>query len=651
MKEMIETRGQPRTLRSKRMRALLFLAAGGRCRRCGRELGPDWQADHIVPWSVTHRTNVHEMAALCACCNREKGARMLRRHQRDFETICKKIAGGEQVDRLIVSVTPGGGKSLLPVIAASILIPSRADAICWVVPRQSLQLQGEYVFIEPDKRVLVPHNHNIRISTNDVDPSRGLSGYITTYQALQSDMGLNAQEFGRKRYILILDEPHHMEDTGLWHGAVDPLVRRAVLTVFMSGTWERGDGRKVAYVPYAIAPGGLVLDIPVTTGQTFNRYGFVAYGRQDALREHAIKPLRFFNLNGQVRWIDRNGQERSADSLYGCAEETPDALYTALNTAYAFQLLDQCVRDWRSYSARKPTSKMLVIAPKISRARQFLKHLAGLGIHRANIATSDDPTAASEAIRRYKLPNADPGALDVLVTVAMAYEGLDVPQITHIALLTQIRSRPWIEQALARGVRVDPDAGPYEEQFGYVYGPDDSLLRACIDAILLEQEPFVKDREVRATEDGNGADEDGQTERPVIMPMWGQATDARLRDMADGSAIDARETQRLREVMGRHLPGAWLDPILLKRMIEDYAASPDGDAEVAARPQTASESELQLRTQIDGYIKRFEASHSLSFGTINKEAFAHFQKRRADMTEPDLRKLWVWLQDYYAVSA
>jgi superfamily II DNA or RNA helicase len=640
-----------RTLRSKRLRAALFLAANGRCRRCGKELGADWQADHVIPWSVTHRTNIHEMAALCARCNREKGARMLRKHQREFATLCEKIVGGEKLDRLIVSVTPGGGKSLLPVIAASILIPSIADAICWVVPRQSLQIQAEYVFIEPDKRVLIPHNHNIRISTNEVDPSRGLSGYVTTYQALQSDIGLNAKEFERRRYILILDEPHHIEDAGLWHASVAPLVRRAVLTVFMSGTWERGDGKKIAYVPYAVAPGGYILDIPIASGETFNRYGFVGYGRKDALNERAIKPLRFFNLNGQVRWIDRGGQERSADSLHTAAEETPDALYTALHTGYAFELLDQCVRDWRAYCARKPMSKMLVIAPKISRARQFLKHLAGLGIHRANIATSDDPAAAGEAIRRYKLPNADPGALDVLVTVAMAYEGLDVPQITHIALLTQIRSRPWIEQALARGVRVDSSAGSYEEQFGYVYGPDDSLLRACIDAILLEQEPFVKDREVRATEEGNGAAEDGQRDRAMIMPMWGQATDARLRDMADGSLINAAETQRLRDVMGRHLPGAWLDPILLKRMIDDYAATPRADPLFEARPITASESERQLRSQIDGYIKRYEASHSMPFGTVNKEAFAHFQKRRADMTEPELRELWSWLQDYYAVSA
>lgn len=64
-----------RTLRSKRLRNLLWVAAGGCCAICRAPLGADWQADHIVPWWKSRRTNVHEMQALCAACNREKGGR------------------------------------------------------------------------------------------------------------------------------------------------------------------------------------------------------------------------------------------------------------------------------------------------------------------------------------------------------------------------------------------------------------------------------------------------------------------------------------------------------------------------------------------------------------------------------------------------
>jgi hypothetical protein len=64
----------------------------------------------------------------------------------------------------------------------------------------------------------------------------------------------------------------------------------------------------------------------------------------------------------------------------------------------------------------------------------------------------------------------------ILVTVAMAYEGLDVPEIAVVATLTHIRSRPWLEQMVARATRVDPQAGAYETQQALVFHPDDPLF-------------------------------------------------------------------------------------------------------------------------------------------------------------------------------
>lgn len=63
-----------RTLRSRRLRALLWIAAEGRCALCGEELDPDdWDADHIEAWKITRRTNVHELQATHPGCNRRKG--------------------------------------------------------------------------------------------------------------------------------------------------------------------------------------------------------------------------------------------------------------------------------------------------------------------------------------------------------------------------------------------------------------------------------------------------------------------------------------------------------------------------------------------------------------------------------------------------
>jgi HNH endonuclease len=68
---------KPRTLRSKRQRALLWFAAHGRCQLCGSALDDHWESDHTTPWHLTHRTNLHEQQAVCQRCNRTKGGKVL----------------------------------------------------------------------------------------------------------------------------------------------------------------------------------------------------------------------------------------------------------------------------------------------------------------------------------------------------------------------------------------------------------------------------------------------------------------------------------------------------------------------------------------------------------------------------------------------
>ena len=90
----------------------------------------------------------------------------------------------------------------------------------------------------------------------------------------------------------------------------------------------------------------------------------------------------------------------------------------------------------------------------------------------AQLATADTPRA-HEAVASFRL-HPEPS---ILVTVAMAYEGLDVPEVAVVAALTHIRSRPWLEQMVARPTRVDPNAGPYETQRALVFHPDDPLFQ------------------------------------------------------------------------------------------------------------------------------------------------------------------------------
>src|SRR3712207_7731143 len=87
------------------------------------------------------------------------------------------------------------------------------------------------------------------------------------------------------------------------------------------------------------------------------------------------------------------------------------------------------------------------------------------------LATSSERDAA-EALAAFRL-TPEPS---ILVTVAMAYDGLDAPEVAVVTALTHIRSRPWLEQMIARATLVDPHAGLYESQRALVFHPDDPLF-------------------------------------------------------------------------------------------------------------------------------------------------------------------------------
>ncbi|MFC7694221.1 hypothetical protein ACFQY5_37660 [Paeniroseomonas aquatica] len=115
------------------------------------------------------------------------------------------------------------------------------------------------------------------------------------------------------------------------------------------------------------------------------------------------------------------------------------------------------------------------MAPDQTQARRYLEILRGwvppAQAMSMALAVSNE-RGAQETLAAFRLMP-EPS---VLVTVAMAYEGLDAPEVAVVAALTHVRSRPWLEQMVARATRVDPQAGPYAAQRALVFHPDDPLF-------------------------------------------------------------------------------------------------------------------------------------------------------------------------------
>ncbi|WP_442918988.1 DEAD/DEAH box helicase [Methylobacterium sp. WSM2598] len=569
--------------------------------------------------------------------------RPLRSHQRALAELVAAIAGGAaaEVTDILAAVTPGGGKSLLPVIAAARLIAAgTVRRVVWVVPRDSLRLQAEEAFADPAWRAALGHALSVRAADNTPDPARGLSGYVTTYQAVAAAPSLHLAEMRRSDTLLVIDEVHHLPALGgevpegeaaAWSRALLPLFQHARLRLLLSGTLERADGRRILWLPYRDGEAGRA-PVPDTAAPG---WAVIGYSRAQALAERAVLPVQFGALDGEASWLEggrADGQARvGPHRLSGSAPRatTRPALFTALRTGFARALLHEAFLATRRLRAARRAArglgpgeaarglgKLLVVAPDQASAQSYLAMLrgwmpAGQAARDARIAVSSEPEAHA-ALASFRLAP-EPAAL---VTVAMAYEGLDAPEVAVVAALTHIRSRPWLEQMIARATRVDPQAGPYGEQHAVVFHPDDPLFARFRARIEAEQGAAA-----RRTRSISAAPRDPLPPRGEegIVPLESNALGLRYAMLRPGPALAL-----VRPEMPADPP---LPPSAAERQLRRRVA-----ALVTAQ---AVEDEAELRLPRTGRLAH-------RYNAVLKRLFGN--KARTAMTVAELEAALAWLE-------
>jgi len=411
----------------------------------------------------------------------------LRKHQLAAQRIAADIAAGLRDDRIITAyVTPGGGKTLMASLFAHGLLAGdaerRIERVLVVCPRLTLQAQMAKGFRAP----LVGCEHGLSIGYQSTRSllRDDLLGSVTTYQELVAD----AERGPRSRWLrfsselptlVVLDEAHHLlapgngaedkEEEG-WTRAVAPLVAVAHRVLVMTGTPKRSNGTPIAFVDYAKKPS--IFDIE--------------YPRLMALDEQAIINVSVKLCDGKAAYWHRFSQhEHDLSSATG--KEESRALRTLLqDSVYRNRVIDEALKEFAAYrSTRYPDARMIIIAANQDMARSIARHLRETTSWRPVLAISDEKGAHS-GIAKFR----DHGDGDILVTVQMAHEGLDVPNCTHLVALTAIRKTPWLDQALSRCTRFDTKCKlPWQQQQAFLYVPNDHTMSSFLREWIKEQDP------------------------------------------------------------------------------------------------------------------------------------------------------------------
>jgi superfamily II DNA or RNA helicase len=218
-------------------------------------------------------------------------------------------------------------------------------------------------------------------------------------------------------------------------------------------------------------------------------------------------------VDGDAEWEEMDGHH-STSKLSG--EESAKALFTALRTEFANHLLEAAIKEFFTIKENYAAAKMLVVAPNIDIAKSYFDYLKARG-HHARIATSEDTPTAQKNIKDFKR-----GVYTILVSVAMASEGLSIPEVSVICFLTNVRSVPWIEQCVARANRLASG-----KTRAVVFAPSDWSFKKAVRMIEREQlvplenpenqiELFIKSGRAAANENSGGA-------KPWIVPITSTA--------------------------------------------------------------------------------------------------------------------------------
>lgn len=280
-------------------RVALYLAAGGRCCKCGRELEPGWHADHVYPWIAGGPTSVSNGQALCDTCNLRKGSKMASRivtsgisrrpwQERLASSIDEKIeflSGRDcfPTEQKVVTIHAfcGSGKTLGLLDAAN-TIHQRELATHVLILTPRLNLCRAYEKAWRDVRSLYRGDGMGVVAHRGNDPPLLVydllegpqHGVATTYQSLVKRPDLYRDFCRNHRTVLVVDESQQL-GTSNGMDENDPrsteiiceLASLCKIVLSATGTPIRSDKKEILWGRYIQAkdrkPGIMVLDADV----------------------------------------------------------------------------------------------------------------------------------------------------------------------------------------------------------------------------------------------------------------------------------------------------------------------------------------------------------------------------------------------------
>lgn len=422
----------PRRRFNSRERVALYLAADGRCSRCGAELEPGWHGDHIDPHSRGGPTDVINGQALCPRCNLEKGSSVSDLRAWQAEALEKLL---RRPDDFLCVATPGAGKTRFALAAVARLMErGEIERVIVVVPTSHLRIQWARAANLAGIQLDPTFANGTGALAKDYD------GTVVTYAAVAVAPHLYRKLSADRRTLVIPDEIHHAGDSRSWGDGIRTAFGPAARRLALSGTPFRSDGTAIPFVRYD-AEGRCVADY--------------SYDYADALADQAnnvVRQIQFHAFDGDARWREAGAVE-SRMRLSDVDEETrAKALSSALHPdgAWIASVLRQADAQLSADRLTTPDAGGLVVARGQPEARKYAALLRTICGEEPALAITEEPDSSA------RIAAFGVGRSRWLVAVAMVSEGVDIPRLTVGVYATNVAAELFFRQVVGRFVRTRP---------------------------------------------------------------------------------------------------------------------------------------------------------------------------------------------------
>ena len=352
-----------------------------------------------------------------------------------------------------------------------------------------------------------------------------------------------------------------------WSRAILPLLEWRGCGCCSPARWSGRTGAASSGCPTARRPRARTREVDLDAPG----WAVVGYSRAAALAERAVLPVTFGALDGEARWLDEERQPPSGrtGSPAGSETDAPGAVHRAAHRLRRGAAAPGPRRDARLRAERRAA---LGLAPGRAGAgpgqaaggrarpgeRAALPRRASAAGCRASGRRRRRSRSRTRAARTRRWPPSGCSRSPPSWSRSpWPMRGWTRPEVAVVAALTHIRSRPWLEQMVARATRVDPDAGPYESSAPWSSTPTTRCSAASASGWRPSRARSPATPSGRRQPALPFPGEAGREGRPGIVPLECNALALRFETLRPGPDFAARRAPEAREA---RRPTCWSRP-------------------------------------------------------------------------------------------